>query len=285
MKTVVLFGATGNLGKRLAVELTCAGYQVTAITRNPERAPYLKKIVACVKKADVLKGNWSCLCQADIVVSALGKSVSISDKGKESFFEVDLVGNRRILNDAQSCGVKKFVYISAFQAERFQKLAYFKAHHQFETELIASGLNYTILKPPALFSAFDDLAMLAREGSLFNLGDGNTKTNPIDENDLARICVAALKQTNNVLEAGGMEVLTRRQINELIQEVVRPGKKLRSVPPGLINISLPIVKLASKNLYDKLAFFKAVCSEDMVAPKLGTSRLKEYLTKKFNLVS
>ena len=282
MKTVILFGSTGHLGKKIAAELLHQGYEVTAVVRNEAKAVEMKglahrAIVADVTKPAALKNT----CMGfDIVVSALGKSVSPNDKSKPTFREIDLYANSNILNEAVKSRVKKFVYVSALGAEKYPQLEYFSAHHQFSERLLQSGIDYSIVKPPALFSAFVDLIQMARKGQLVTFGKGDKLTNPIYEGDLAEICVNAIRVHNVVIEAGGMEVLSRKQINELIQSIAAPGKKVRRIPLRLVKTGLPVMKLVAGNLYDKMAFFTTVVQHDTLAPRLGSTRLADYIRQK-----
>jgi uncharacterized protein YbjT (DUF2867 family) len=282
MKKVILFGSTGNLGKKIAAELKQQGYAVTAVVRNEAKANEMANLANDCIVADVTKhATFSSICNGfDIVVSALGESVSPNDRSKPSFRDIDFSANNAILQEAIRSGVKKFVYISALGAENYPHLAYFSTHHQFSEKLKASGLDYAIIKPPALFSAFVDLIPMAKKGMLAVMGNGEKVTNPIDEGDLAKICVQAINQPNAVMEAGGKEVLSRRQISELIQSIVAPGKKVRTVPLGLVKASLPLLKFTSKNLYDKLAFFTAVMQHDTLAPAVGEKRLADYIRER-----
>lgn len=284
MRKVLLFGSTGNLGKMIGRELFDRGFNVTAVVRNDHKAreitAFAKHIViANVTNKEALKG----VCNGfDIVVSALGKSVSPNDRTKPGFREVDLEANSHILMEAVASGVKKFVYVSAFQAERLTHLDYFYVHHEFSERLKESGLNYTIVKPPALFSAFVDMFDMAKKGQLVTLGKGDKKTNPIYEGDLAKIVVDGIDINNVEIEAGGREVLTRKEVNEIIQKAIAPQKKIRTVPLGLVKFMLPAIRLVSKNMYDKVAFFTAVMEEDVIAPRLGNMRLEEYVKMKMS---
>jgi uncharacterized protein YbjT (DUF2867 family) len=282
MKKVILFGSTGKLGRKIAEELTQQSYDVTAVVRNEQKAAELKFIIHDIVIADVTQSSaLNGICNGfDIVISALGKSVSPNDKSKQSFRAIDLDANSNILDEAVKSRIEKFVYISAFHAERYQHLEYFIVHHQFSERLKQAGMDYAIIKPPALFSAFVDLIELAKKGRLATIGKGEKLTNPIYEGDLARICVDAINQPNVIIEAGGKEILSRRQINELIQSVTAPSKKVRTVPPGLIKTFLPLLKLLSKNMYDKMAFFLEVMQHDTIAPRAGTMKLEDYLKLK-----
>jgi len=138
MNKVILFGGTGNLGKKIAEELKYVGYETTAIVRNEAKAAKLKNAVNSYVIADVTNRiSLHGICNGfDIVISSLGKSVSPNDKSKPSFTNIDLNANSDILNEAVKSGVKKFVYISAFHAENYQHLEYFNVHHQFSEKVI-----------------------------------------------------------------------------------------------------------------------------------------------------
>lgn len=277
--SLLLFGSTGNLGKKIARSATEQGYRVVAVVRNKTKGEAIKElvqdyIVADVTNASSLEG----ICNGfPIVISALGKSVSPNEKSRQSFRQIDLEANSHILSEAVKSGVKKFIYVSAFSSEQYPHLEYFSVHHQFSEKLKASGLDYAIIKPPALFSAFLDLVDMAKKGMLVTMGAGDKLTNPIYEGDLAAICIQAIQQPNAVIEAGGKEVLSRHQINEIIQQAVNPTKKVRKIPLGLVTSGLPLLKPFSRNLYDKMAFFTAVMQHDTVAPALGETRLKDYI--------
>jgi len=279
---VLLFGASGNLGKEIAKELLTRNYNVTLVVRNEDRAKSLKHICNNFIVVDVC--NSDAVHQIpktfDVIISALGKSVSPNDKSKASFWDVDFHANINILNYAIKSGVKKFVYISAFHSEKYLHLDYFKVHYDFSEKLKESGLNYSIIKPPAIFSAFIDMLEMAKKGNLVSIGKGDKKTNPIYEGDLAKITIDSIHETNLSIEAGGKCVYTRQQINEIIQQHVDKTKKIRKIPIAVFKIILAFIKPFNKNTYNKFAFFVEVVQHDTIAPKLGEMSLEEYLKLK-----
>lgn len=284
MKKVILFGATGNLGKEIAKELVKQGYDLTVVVRNEEKAKSVvgitsKSIIADVCNKATIEHIFD---NQEIVISALGKSVSPNDKSKPTFREVDYSANSNILNQATKAGIKKFIYISAFHSEKYLHLEYFKVYHNFSELLKKSGLDYSIIKPPAIFSAFIDMIDMAKKGQLVNIGKGDKKTNPIYEGDLAEITVDAINKQNNIIEAGGKNIYTRKQLNEIVQSEIDGQKKIRTVPIGLFKMFLPIIKLFSKNTYDKFAFFIEVMQHDTIAPQVGTKTFEDYVKQKVN---
>ncbi len=279
MQSILLFGATGHLGKRVAAELAMRGYPTTCVVRNEAKAhelkhPLLTTLIANVTNPAALEGITEGF---DVIISCLGKSVSPNDRSPFTFQQIDLEANTNILKDAVRNNVKKFVYVSALHSERYTHLEYFRVHHAFSEVLKQSGIDYAIVKPPALFSAFQDVIAMARKGQLVNLGSGTARTNPIFEGDLARVVVDSIAQPNAVIEAGGKHTYTRRQLNEIIQQQVNPGKKLTTVPIGVIKALLPILKLFDRNTYHKFAFFIEVMQHDVLAPPVGEKTFEAYI--------
>ncbi|AHM58738.1 NAD-dependent epimerase/dehydratase [Flammeovirgaceae bacterium 311] len=284
MKKVLLFGATGNIGQAIAREVLEKGYKLSIVVRNKRKAELLNGLPSKYIVADITDpGSLAGISRGqDIVISAVGKSVSPNDKSKQTFHEVDFMGNANVLQEAQASGVKKFIYVSAFHSERYLHLNYCKVHHDFAELLQRSGINYSIIKPPAVFSAFVDMIEMAKKGRLITIGAGDKKTNPIYEGDLAKVCVDSIKHPKAVIEVGGKMIYTRHELNELVQNAVNPKKKVRHIPPGLMITALPLIRLFDKNMYDKFSFFIEVTQQDTVAPQLGEMRFEDYIRSKVN---
>lgn len=276
---ILLFGATGNLGQAIAYELKQQGYETTAVVRSKTKSEKLASITEKTIVADVTKpSDLANICNGfDIIISSLGKSVSPNDKSKPSFYDIDYLGNSNILAEAVKSNIKKFVYISAFHSEKYRHLEYFKVHHEFSEKLISSGIDYSIIKPPAIFCAFIDIIEMAKKGKLINIGSGNKKTNPIYEGDLAKICINSFAQKKAIIEAGGKNIYTRKQLNEIIQQTINPDKSIKNIPLFAFKFLLPIIKLFNKNTFDKFAFFIEVMQHDTIAPQLGKMTFEEYL--------
>lgn len=283
MKKAILFGATGNLGREVAKELVKQNYLLTVVIRDQAQADLFsglaaKQTVADVTRVDTLQN----ICVGhDIVISSLGKSVSPNDNSKPSFYEIDYLANINILNEALKSGVEKFVYISALHSEKYPNLEYFKVHHDFSEKLRISGIDYSIIKPPALFSAYLDMIPMARKGRLISIGAGTKQTNPIYEGDLAVICVNSINDSNSIIEAGGVNLYSRKELLEIIQNAVNPNKKINSVPLSIFKFTLPLIRVYNKNMFDKFAFFKEVMVHDTIAPlKVGVTRFEDYIQSK-----
>lgn len=281
MSNILLFGATGHAGRAIARELLRRGHNVTAVVRDEQKAKPLlwgieKFVAAEATKPDTLRG----ICNGyETVVSTLGKSVSPNDWSRPTFEEVDFQGNLNILAEAKASGVHQFVYLSAFGSEQMRHLTYFRVHDDFSNALKISGIGYIIVQAPAIMSSFIDLAKMARSGWLMTIGSGIYRTNPISEQDLAKVFADAMGQANKVIAAGGQRIYTRHEINEVIQKMTAPNKKVRLAPRWLLLAALPFWKVLNRNMYNKLAFFAEVIDHEIIAPTIGAISLEEYFTQ------
>jgi len=287
LKKLILFGASGNLGREIAKKAMEQGYDLTVVVRNAQKAEKLSSITPKFIIADITNpSSLANICQGfDIVISALGKSVSPNDNSKCTFNEIDLIANTNILQEAIKNGIRKFVYISALHSEKYIHLEYFRVHHEFSELLKKSGLNYSIIKPPAIFSGFLDMMEMAKKGQLINIVKGDKRTNPIYEVDLATACVDAIRPDNVVMEIGGATIYTRKQLYEIIQKEVNPKKSVKYLPLWTFKLILPLLKIFNKNLFDKFAFFLAAIQVDTIAPQRGQMKFEEYIKMKHSITT
>lgn len=113
MKTIMITGATGYIGHKLALEAANRGYIVHALVRDPESKflPVHPNIITCkgdvTEKASVeaaMKG-----CDKVIHAAAIAK---FGDKDPSIFYKVNVEGTRNVLETALALNVKKFVFTS-----------------------------------------------------------------------------------------------------------------------------------------------------------------------------
>jgi len=77
--------------------------------------------------------------------------------------------------------------------EKLRHLDYVRAHEQFVDALIASTLDHTIVRANGFFSSYLDLLEAARRGPVVMFGNGQARSNPIHEAELAAACVDAIE--------------------------------------------------------------------------------------------
>ena len=230
MKTnnIFLAGATGYLGRHVAAELQNQGYPTKILVRNKDKVPYdvqnFETIVAEVTKPETLVGIMK---DVDTLISTVGIT---RQKDGLSYMDVDYQANLNLLKEAQKSGVQKFIYVSAFKADMLTKLKMCYAKERFVEELQNSNLDYCIVRPNGFFSDTTEFLKIEKKGKAELFGDGSFKMNPIHGSDLAEVCVSAIGTRDNVIEVGGSEVYTHKEIVELAFKTLDKTPKISYMP-------------------------------------------------------
>jgi uncharacterized protein YbjT (DUF2867 family) len=278
MQRVLIAGASGVLGRTVAALLRGQGYRVRALSRSPARAAAIAADEIVIGDATRLE-SIATLCEGvDIVFSCLGQSVSADPANRgPGYHAIDYVGNHQLIEHASRAGVRRFVYVSVFQAEQHPRVAYFRAHADVAAELRRSGLGYAVIQPTGFFSAFSAFFEMARSGRAVVFGDGSARSNPIHDADLAAVCAEAVGDTQNRdIPVGGPEVLSRREIIELAFAASGKPVKISHAPawaPGLIG---GLIRPLAPRLGELASFLGVVSGGDFIAPAYGARRLAAF---------
>lgn len=238
IKTVLLAGASGYIGRSVAQRLLAAGYRVTAIVRPGSKyvLPDCETIRAELTDVDALNAALGGV-RFDAVISCIASRSGAPDDA----WQVEYHANRNLLNAAKAAGADHFVLLSAICVQR-PRLAFQHAKLKFESELQADGIDYTIVRPTAFFKSLSGQIERVRAGKPFMVfGDGTqTACKPISERDLADYLVDCLSdpaRRNRILPIGGPgAALTAREQGELLFELTGQQARFRHIPPALFTI-------------------------------------------------
>ncbi|WP_400194127.1 SDR family oxidoreductase [Hymenobacter sp. B81] len=148
IRKVLVVGATGMLGRPVTQELVAAGFEVTALVRNPARArPLLPAAVRLVA------GD---LAQPDTLPAALAGhdavylNLSVQQTERESAFHPEGEGLQHLLAAARQVGVQRVVYLSSLIKDYAGfRWWVFELKKQAAEQVRRSGLPYTIFHPSA----------------------------------------------------------------------------------------------------------------------------------------
>ena len=276
-------GATGYLGRFVVREFTKRGYWVRALSRNPvkleQTGPYLEPAVLD-QTNEVFIGQVTKpvslhhLCDdIDIVFSSIGITVQ---KDKLTFRDVDYQGNKSILNIARAKSVRKFIYVSVFNAHTYEHLEIIKAHEDFVRELKESGLDYAVIRPTGFFKDMSEFLRMAKSGRVYLIGNGKNKINPIHGADLAKVCVDAVTGKEHEIPVGGPVVYSIQEIAELAFSILGKKPKITRIPTWLAKSAVIAIRPFNKQMSDLAEFFIVASQSDGVAPATGSYTLEGY---------
>ena len=251
-KEILLFGASGQIGRTLIRKLTKINYKVIAVTRNIHRTGYILKTQANPGYLDLVELNKfnperieDLIKNCDICINLIG----ILYESKKDNFKIihenlpDLLSQK-----AQKFKIEKFIQMSSLGIEKALDSKYATSKLNGEKKVIENFTNSIVLKPSIVYSVDDKfttnfMTLLSRLPFMPLYYNGETKFTPIHVTDLVEIIVAVIKDNNQdkVIECIGPEVLTFKQI---ISKLLISIKKKRLLVP----IPYPIAKLSAKLL-------------------------------------
>jgi len=284
-KHVVVAGATGYLGKFVAHEFKNRGYWVRALTRSvaslekpgPFTAPAIPPdsideiFIGEATKPETLKG----LCEGpiDVVFSSIGIS---RQRDGLTFEQVDYQANRNLIDLCCDSDVRKFVYVSMLGAEQIADLEITKAHERVVNDLERSGLEYAIVRPSGYFSDMGAVLDMAKRGRVLLVGDGTNRFNPIHGADLAAVCVDAAEGDDPVVEAGGPDILSQREVAELAFDVLGKPGKVTVIPLWFAYGLARFIGVLNRQFGDLAKFIVTAGEVDGVGPDRGKITLRSY---------
>lgn len=283
MSTVLIAGATGYLGRYAVKAFKRAGYTVRVLARTPEKlaregsalAPAIQADVDEVHIGDVTKPeSLTGICDGvDIVFSSISL---MAQKSQLTWHDVDYLGNKNLLNEAEKSGVKKFIFVSVFNADLLADVPIVKAHEDFAVELAQSSLDYAIIRPTGFFSDMSQFYEMAASGRCFLFGDGSVQINPIHGADLAQFCVEAVDNPQKQLGIGGPKVYTWNKVARVAFDVVQNPTRVTHVPMWLAQLVVKTVGIFQPKTAQLWNFFVSSGAFDYIAPKTGDHTLEDH---------
>ncbi|WP_434752171.1 NAD-dependent epimerase/dehydratase family protein [Paenibacillus amylolyticus] len=174
MKRALVTGATGCLGRHLAIRLSSEGWDVTGMGRQPEIGATLETAGVRFVKGDILDQqavNAACAGQ-DVVFHCAALS---SPWGKyRDFYSTNVQGTQNLVESSVRSQVQRFVHVSTpsiyfnyiprYEVHEYDPLPVKPANHYAATKRLAEeivlsahgkGLPSIIIRPRAIFGPYD----------------------------------------------------------------------------------------------------------------------------------
>ena len=246
---VVVFGATGYIGRFVVKELVSRGYQVVAFAR--ERSGIggrqtQNDVIADFPGAEVRFGDVSDPASlaanafdqpTDVVVSCLASRTG----GRKDSWAIDHQATLNTYLKGREAGVAHYVLLSAICVQK-PLLEFQQAKLAFEAALQADGeMTHSIVRPTAFFKSLGGQVESCRKGGPYVMFGGGTMASckPISEADLARFMADCLRdddKINQVLPIGGPgQALTAREQGEMLFRALGRTPRMLSVPIALMD--------------------------------------------------
>jgi NADH dehydrogenase len=251
---VTVFGGSGFLGRHVVRALCKRDYRIRIAVRRPELAGHLQPI-GKVGQIHAVQANLR--YPASVEAAMRGASVAInlvgilSEGGAQSFDAVQAKGAETVAKTAAVAGAR-MVHVSAIGADEKSASRYARTKAAGEKAVLAAAPSAVILRPSVVFGPEDDFtnrfAALARMSPVLPLiGGGETRMQPVYVGDVATAVADAVDgkaKAGATYELGGPEVLTMREIMQIICTVTQRDRMLVSLPFGLAKLQALFLQFA-----------------------------------------
>ena len=247
-KKVLIFGASGQIGRYCIRRLVRNNYKVVAVTRNTHQKGYILKTQAPIGYLDIEQASIldderisQLLSNVDVCINLVG---ILFEKGKVNTFD-------KIHSDfpdriSKICKQKNvdLIHVSALALDKAIDSRYAQSKINGEKKIRENFNRATIIKPSIIFSVDDKLS--TRFMSLLSLFpifplyySGSTKFMPIHASDVAEIIfyVISKELISKDIEAIGPEVLNFKEIIQILSKCINKKRLLIPMPLSLAKIS------------------------------------------------
>ncbi|MGN6115161.1 MAG: complex I NDUFA9 subunit family protein [Nitrobacter sp.] len=251
---VTVFGGSGFLGRHVVRALAKRDYRIRVGVRRPELAGYLQPL-GRVGQIHTVQANLrhpasvaAAMRDSHVAINLVG---ILRQSGPQTFDAVIAKGAETVAKAAAAIGAQ-LVHVSAIGADDQSPSGYARAKAAGESAVFAAVPSATVLRPSVMFGPEDEFtnrfAALARMSPVLPLiGGGETKLQPAYVGDVATAVADAVDGTTKagaVYELGGPEVLSMREIMQIILRVTERARPLVSLPFGLASFQSMFLQFA-----------------------------------------
>ena len=218
--TIVITGATGNVGRPLVSLLAAAGARVRAVARTPKAAGFPDGVEAVTSTIDALPGASAVFLNSRALGDHLADVVAV----------------------ARHSGVRKLVALSAINADDdfSRQPSRVRGDRNWEVDQLAvdSGLDWVSLRPAVFASNFVGMwSAQVRAGDVVGGPYAAASAAPIVETDIAAVAAQALLTDELVgqrIPLTGPQAFTNSELVETIGTVLGRPLRYLEVPADVV---------------------------------------------------
>ncbi len=260
----LLLGARGGLGSLIAAQLTARGHAIRTVTRG----------VARDREALVEASRG-----VGAIINCAGASVAMGfGHGWRGYRAVDTPIGLAAVHAARTHDIR-MVYVGVAypsEAPSLRRCAYVDAHERVVSAM--REIDGVVVRATGFYSAYAALLSMAKRGFLMDIGAGQTRTNPIDERDLAEIVAEQVAgEGPREISVGGPEVMTRAEIFERVGALANRRVRMWRIPTWLAGFNAALFRAVHPRMGQFAKFAVLLARYDAIAPAVGTRRFGTYL--------
>lgn len=195
---LAITGATGFVGRRLLALAAQGGHEIRALARTPQdEQPGVTWIEGALDRPDRLQ---HLLEGSEAVVHVAGV---INAPDAAAFEAGNVAGTAAVIAAAKRAGTRRFVHVSSLAAREPELSIYGATKARSEALVSSSGLDWSIVRPPAVYGPGDretlDLFRMAKSGLVLLPPAGRLSLIHVDDLGRLLLGLAASADANGLL--------------------------------------------------------------------------------------
>jgi uncharacterized protein YbjT (DUF2867 family) len=218
--TIVITGATGNVGRPLVAELAAAGARVRAVTRTPQTAQFPDGVEVVGSAEGALSGA------SAVFLNSRALGADLAD----------------VVEQSVRAGVAKLVALSAINADDdfSRQPSRFRGDRNKEVERLAvdSGVAWVSLRPGVFATNFAGMwSAQIRAGDVVAGPYAQASSAPIVESDISAVAARALLTDELVgqqIPLTGPQSFTNAELVDVIGAVLGRSLRYQEAPPDVV---------------------------------------------------
>ncbi|MFQ4149583.1 NAD(P)H-binding protein [Arthrobacter sp. LAPM80] len=245
---ILVVGATGNLGGRVAKLLRSEGQEVRCLVRQSSDDTGLRELGTEVVRGDLtVPASLKAACQGVDTVIATATAIGrrIARISHETIRAVDEQGMSCLVDAAEAAHVRRFVYMSFPGADAAIGTPLERAKLAIERQLVGSAMRTVIVRSDGFQEVI--LAPMARfdmaAGKAAVIGKGDTKRRYVATEDIASLLAAVATEPDPplLIEVGGPEPLTKNEAIAIAAELTHHQMKVQRMPRTIARLAIRLL--------------------------------------------
>ncbi|WP_457950944.1 SDR family oxidoreductase [Pseudarthrobacter sp. alpha12b] len=234
---ILLVGATGDLGGRVAWLLRESGQDVRCLVRPTTDDSPLRAIGAETVRGDLTDPATlapACRGVETVIATATAITRRFARTSSATIRDVDEVGMGHLVDAAEAVGVQRFVYLSFPIGSASLRTPLEQAKLAIERRLANSPMRAVVVRSDGLQEV--QLSRAARfdlaAGKAAVIGKGDTRRRLVSTGDIAALVAAVALEPDPPaqIDVGGPEPLTKKEIIGLAGELAHHPLKVQHMP-------------------------------------------------------
>ena len=260
MKSIVIFGGAGFIGKHLIRRLAKNGYKIIV--------PYQKSIQEAKIRllgvtGQIIPFRFSSLDDERLQTVLINSDICVNlkttyDQKKGSFNEIIYKFNQKLVKILKNnSDLKQFIFFSGLGADTHKNSLRSAAVFKSEKEIFKKINNATILRPGVIIGGGD--LFLKRLLPIFKMsffiplfGDGSTKFQPVFIDDVSLAVEKIINEQikgKNIYELAGPRIISYKDFYSYISKCLNKTRVLVPIP---LNFMKPLISIAEKTPFSPL---------------------------------